>query len=91
MANENKEENSYQMDFYLGCDCNTEFKELNNVILRSKKIDNLAKKLNLIKDFRKNVFDVSIFELRYGRFKGLVYCGTIEEIENWFKEKGVEL
>lgn len=91
MANENKEETYFCMDFYLGRDRNTDKSELDNVSLRSKELDNLAKKLNLINDFRKNVFTVNIFKCKNGEFTGLVYCATIEEIENWFKGRGIEL
>lgn len=84
-------EKFYQMDFYLGGDCNTDFSELNDATLRSEEIKNLAEKLKLVKDFRKNVFNASIFKCENGKFKGLIYSSSIEEIENWFKEKGVEL
>lgn len=90
MANEN-EEIYYCMDFHLGGSCRTEASERNDVSLRSKKLDSLAKKLNLISDFRNNVFDVTIFERKNGKVDGLIYCSTIEEIENWFKKRGIEL
>ena len=91
MVNKNEEKSFYQMDFYLGGDCNTDFSELNEVKLRSKKIDNLAKRLNLIKDFRKNVFNINILKFKNGKCNGLIYTSTIEEIENWFKKRGIEL
>ncbi len=91
MANENKEETFYQLYFYLGGDCNTDFSELNDVTLRSKEVKKLAEKLKLVKDFRKNVFNASIFKCENRKFKGLIYSSSIEEIENWFKGVGVEL
>lgn len=91
MANENKEETYFFMDFSLGNGCNTDKTELDNVYLRSKKLDNLAKKLNLINDFKKNVYSVSIFECKNGDVTGLIYCATIKEIENWFSKRGIVL
>lgn len=91
MANKNEEESFYQMDFYLGDDCNTDFSELNDVTLRSKEIKNLEEKLKLVKDFRKNVFNASIFKCENGKFKGLIYSSSIEEIKKWFKGVGIEL
>lgn len=91
MANKNKEEHFYQMNFYLASDFNTDFSELNDVSLRSKKLDNLAEKLKIIKDFRKNVFNIDIFKFDNGECKTLIYCSKIEEVEKWFKGRGIEL
>lgn len=91
MANENKKETYYSMDFYLGSGCDKDRSEINNVSLRSKKLENLAKKLNFISNFRKNVFDVTVFECKNSYVVGLIYVATIEEIENWFKGRGIEL
>lgn len=91
MANENKKEYFYQMDFYLDSDCNTDFSELNDVTFRSKKIDNLAERLKLIRNFRKNVNGITISKFENGRCSGLIFCSTIEEIEDWFKERGLIL
>lgn len=91
MANENKKESFFQMDFYLDSDCNTDFSELNDVTLRSKKIDNLAERLKLIRNFRKNVNAITISKFENGKCCGLIFCSTIEEIEDWFKERGLIL
>ena len=91
MANENKEEHFYQMNFYLASDYNTDFSELNDVSLRSKKIENLAEKLKLIRDFKKNAFCIDIFKFDNGECSSLIYSSKIEEVEDWFKAWGIEL
>jgi hypothetical protein len=91
MANENKEEPFYQINFYLASDYNTDFSELNDVSLRSKKIDKLAEKLKLINNFRKNAFNIDIFKFDNGKCNSLIFSSKIEEVEDWFKGMGIEL
>lgn len=91
MSNKNKEESFYQMDFYLCSDCNTEFSELNDVTLRSKKIDNLAERLKVIRNFRKNINAITISKFENGKCNGLIFTSSIEEIEDWFKGRGLIL
>ena len=91
MANKNKEEHFYQMNFYLASDYNTDFSELNDVTLRSKKIDKLAEKLKLINNFRKNAFNIDILKFDNGKCNSLIFSSKIEEVEDWFKGRGIEL
>jgi len=91
MANENKEEPFYQINFYLASDYNTDFSELNDVSLRSKKIDKLAEKLKLINNFRKNAFNIDISKFDNGKCTSLIFSSKIEEVEDWFKGRGIEL
>lgn len=90
MANKNKIEH-YQIVFYLGGDCYTDFSETSNVTLRSKTIEGLAKKLKYIKDFRKNIFDTYVYKCVEGKLVILLGLSTIEHLENWFKRKGIDL
>lgn len=85
------EKTFYQMDFYLDSDCDTEFSELNDVTFRSEKIDNLADRLRLIKNFRKNVHTIYIFKFENGRCNSLFYSSEFEQLEDWFKERGLLL
>lgn len=88
-----KEEDFYLMTFYLGGDCNSDFSELNIVSLRSKTIERLAKKLKFIKNFRKNVFDINLYKCIEGKLSQISNSAvlTFEQLEKWFKKRGIEL